>query len=334
MRFARALAVLALSTVAFATTYNINITLGAGTATGQVITDGTLGTLSTSNILDWNITLSDGGVNTVVLTGPLSGNNSFFTVLGSNLSATATQLLFAFTPAGQNYAFFETNGAPVSFLCFTSNSTTCAAGPAGQESILLNGTYYAGFPTGVQEVASHPETFQVHYASNLNIGDSYLNFTNSGATVANGVSQNLCINLYTFDPQEELISCCTCSVTPNGLVSLSVVKSLISNPLTPAIPTAVVIKAVASTGTCNASLVSANSVAQGLLAWGTTLHQNTSTSTPTYAVTETAFSEATLSAAELAHITSFCGFIQADGSKFGICGGCPSNGLGASASNN
>ena len=175
------------------------------------------------------------------------------------------------------------------------------------------------------------DTFQIKYAANLNIGDSYVNFTNSGATVANGVSQNLCINLYTFDPQEELISCCTCSVTPNGLVSLSVVKSLISNPLTPAIPTSVVIKAVASTGACNASAVTAT--AHGLLAWGTTLHQNTSTAAPTYAVTETAFSNADLSAAELAHITSFCGFIQADGSKFGICGGCPSNGLGATTSN-
>src|SRR5271157_3043896 len=124
-------------------------------------------------------------------------------------------------------------------------------------------------------VAFADDTFQTSYAANLNIGDSCVNFTNSGATVVNGVSQNICINLYTFDPQEELISCCSCSVTPNGLVSLSVVKSLISNPLTPAIPTAVVINAVASTGTCNASTVAG--LAHGLLAWGTTLHQNTST---------------------------------------------------------
>ena len=175
------------------------------------------------------------------------------------------------------------------------------------------------------------DTFQIKYAANLNIGDSYVNFTNSGATVAAGVSQNLCINLYTFDPQEELISCCTCSVTPNGLVSLSVVKSLISNPLTPAIPTSVVIKAVATEGSCNASTLIG--LTHGLLAWGTTLHQNTSTATPTYAVTETAFSFADLSDAELTHITSTCGFIQANGTGFGICAGCPSNGLGSATSN-
>ena len=67
-------------------------------------------------------------------------------------------------------------------------------------------------------VALADDTFQVRYAANLNIGDSFVDFTNTGATVANGVSQNLCLNVYTFDPQEELISCCTCTVTPNGLV--------------------------------------------------------------------------------------------------------------------
>jgi hypothetical protein len=183
-----------------------------------------------------------------------------------------------------------------------------------------------------EDIVIPADVFQIDYAANLNIGDSFVNFTNSGASASNGVSQNLCINLYTFDPQEELISCCTCSVTPNGLVSLSVIKSLISNPLTPAIPTAVVIKAVASTGTCNASSVTVDSFAPGLLGWGTTLHQNTSTAAPTYSVTETPFSKAFLSAPELNHLTSFCGFIQADGSKFGICGGCPSNGLGATTS--
>ena len=144
---------------------------------------------------------------------------------------------------------------------------------------------------------AHSDDFQVRYATNLNIGDSFVDFTNSGATVANGVSQNLCLNLYTFDPQEELISCCTCTVTPNALVSLSVLHSLIANPLTPAIPTSVVIKVVASTGLCNAATVAG--LAHGALAWGTTLHQNTSTTTPTYALTETAFSFADLTAAEL-----------------------------------
>ena len=66
--------------------------------------------------------------------------------------------------------------------------------------------------------------------------------------------------------------------------------------------------------------------------WGTTLHQNTSTAAVSYSVTETAFAQADLSPAELTHITSFCGFIQSNGSGFGICKGCAAGGLGASTS--
>src|SRR5271168_5131080 len=115
----------------------------------------------------------------------------------------------------------------------------------------------------IAAVAFADDTFQVKHAVNLNIGDSFVDFTNSGATVANGASSNLCANVYTFDPQEELVSCCTCSVTPNALQSLSVLKSLISNTLTPAIPTAVVIKLVASSGTCNAAVVTPGNLAPG-----------------------------------------------------------------------
>jgi len=174
------------------------------------------------------------------------------------------------------------------------------------------------------------DTFQINYAANLNAGDSFVNFTNSGATVTNGVSQNLCANMYTFDPSEELISCCGCMVTPNGLDSVTV-NSLISNPLTPAIPPNAVIKIVATSDpTCNPSSVT--TLAHGLLSWGTTLHQNTSTAGITYSVTETPFSNATLSAAELTHITATCGFIQANGTGFGLCKGCLAGGLGASTS--
>jgi hypothetical protein len=167
-----------------------------------------------------------------------------------------------------------------------------------------------------------PDSFQVRYASNLNIGDSVINVTNNGASAG-----NICVNVYTFDPAEELVSCCTCSVTPNALQSISVRGSLTSNPLTPAIPTSVVIKLISSTGgACNASSVTG--LAAGMRAWGTTIHA-LPTAPVSYGVTETEFSQSQLSAAELAHVTTFCGFIQANGSGFGICAGCSTGGLGA-----
>jgi hypothetical protein len=176
----------------------------------------------------------------------------------------------------------------------------------------------AGFVVAVSELVS--------YSANLNIGDSYVNLTNSGSS-----GGNLCANVFTFDPAEELISCCTCNITPNALQSLSVVKSLISNPLTPAIPTAVTVKIVPTAGACNASNVSTGNLQPGLLAWGSSLHA-APTTPASYAVTETPFLNASFTAADLVHISSTCGFIQADGSGFGICGGCSAGGLGGSSS--
>ena len=173
------------------------------------------------------------------------------------------------------------------------------------------------------------DAFQVRYAANLAIGDSVVNLTNTGAS-----GGNLCANLYTFDPAEELVSCCTCTVTPGALQSLSVLRSLISNTLTAAVPPAVVIKIVATSTSgadCNAANVPAGSLASGLRAWGTTLHQLPAT-VPSYGITETPFSNASLVSPELTHITSYCGFIQAIGSGYGICRGCNTTGLGASTS--
>jgi len=172
------------------------------------------------------------------------------------------------------------------------------------------------------------DAFQVRYAANLQVGDSVVNMTNTGTS-----GGNICANLYTFDPAEELVSCCTCTITPNALQSLSVLRSLTNNTLTIAIPTSVVVKIVASTGgsTCNAAGVTTDTLVSGLRAWGTTIHQ-LPTATTSFGITETPFSDATLTAPELTHITSFCGFIQAIGSGYGICGGCASNGLGATTS--
>ena len=52
-----------------------------------------------------------------------------------------------------------------------------------------------------------PDDFQVRYASNLNKGDSVINITNTGSDVP--VGDNLCVNVYTFDPSEEMVSCCS-----------------------------------------------------------------------------------------------------------------------------
>jgi hypothetical protein len=177
-----------------------------------------------------------------------------------------------------------------------------------------------------------PAIFQVHYFSDLPVGSSVINFTNSGAeTTAAGGPGNICANVYTFSPDEQMISCCSCVVTPNGLLSLSVKDDLISNPLTGAVPNSAVVKFVATSGTtCNPSNITLAPVSNlsvgGLLAWGTTVHALPGTPTR-YGLTETPFQVAIPSVGELNKLTSVCGFIQTSGSGSGICKSCRTGGL-------
>jgi hypothetical protein len=198
--------------------------------------------------------------------------------------------------------------------------------------------------------------FQVRYTSNLSYADSEVLITNDGgsATAVNPVTAalngNMCVNVYVLDPQEELVSCCSCYVTPDGLQSLSAVNDLIRNTLTPAIPTSIVVKLVATlagaggTGTsCGNSGSVAGSTSYpiataGLAAWGTTAHAlgpvsvlPAGGSTPpvgtTLGLTETPFTPGTLSASELARLNTLCGFMQGNGTGYGICGSCRTSGV-------
>jgi hypothetical protein len=185
--------------------------------------------------------------------------------------------------------------------------------------------------------AYQSDWYQVRYAANLGAGDSVINLTNTGAQNGLDPAGRICVNVYTFDPNEELISCCACPVTPNGLKSLSARGDLISNTLTPGVPSGITVKLIADQKftpggvlICNASTPFAGSLARGMRAWGTTIHALPTTPV-TYGVTETPFSIAELSVSELAKVTSYCAFIQNNGSGFGICNSCRAGGLGASA---
>src|SRR5207253_2529881 len=90
-----------------------------------------------------------------------------------------------------------------------------------------------------------PDAFQISTASNLNITDSFVNVTNAS-------SGNICVNTYVFDSQKVLQDCCSTLVAPNRLYYHSVRNDVISNTFTPAVPTSVDIKLLASTPLLNA----------------------------------------------------------------------------------
>jgi len=196
-----------------------------------------------------------------------------------------------------------------------------------------------------------PDAFQIRYVGNVTSngtatdpsGNSLvINITNSGTSVTsnNRIKNPLCINIYAFDPQEELLACCTCQVTPNGLVHVSVQTDIASHLLTPGTPNSYVIKLLATNITNTRSCDAGNNygvgdLAGGMRAWGTTLHFPPGGTTPTV-LTEGAFLNGGLSQAELNHITTFCGFIEANGSGFGACStACsPANGALGGAKGN
>jgi hypothetical protein len=194
-------------------------------------------------------------------------------------------------------------------------------------------------------LAQAPDSaFQVRYAANLGTGESYINIVNTGANGAaplgpgfGGAAGNTCVNVYAFSPDEQLVSCCSCLLTPNQVSSLAVVRDLQQKTLTGINPPTLVVKLVntlAGTGSgtnCSQSAATASTVAgspfqvvPGMVAWGTTLHQQGTG----FATTETPFTPATLSVQELASITGRCASIIGNGSGFGICNSCKAGALG------
>jgi hypothetical protein len=184
--------------------------------------------------------------------------------------------------------------------------------------------------TGVSGVS------QVCSGSSLGLGDSIVNLTNTGAS-----GGNICVNVYAFAADEQEVACCSCLVTPNALWSASVKTGLLNSTLTSSFPNEVVIKLISSVPNnntttaataCNPATVTAGNLANGLLAWGTTVHGFPTATGPTFSIAETPCVSATLSAAELQRDVQECQFIQVLGSgQFGICKGCQNAGLGAAA---
>ncbi len=299
------------------TTLSINITNPNATAlTGVAVTD-----ILPAGLL---IGVPVGGTSNCggVLTA--AGATSTITLTGGALAANATCTITVNVTGVAQGTQVNTTG--------TVSSTESGVGLTATATLVVN------------PIIDPEEAFQVRYASNLPVGDSVVNLTNTGTLTVNGpnltTTGNICVNVYTFDASEELISCCSCLVTPNGLNSLSARADLISNTLTPGVPTSIVIKLVASRplglsaagtgGTCNPSSPTPLTVAPGMRAWGTTLH-GLPTTPVTYGSTETEFATAPLGVAELTKLTTFCGFIQANGSGFGICKSCRTGGLGGAA---
>jgi len=160
-------------------------------------------------------------------------------------------------------------------------------------------------------------------ANNSKAPDATLRIINDGDTstaevegVPNG---NLWASIYVFDDSQELQECCNCFVSADGLLSESVDKELLANPLTGKVNTRGVIKVIASRGDDPTD----NVLAPGLHGWATHIQAFNMAGASPYTTTETQLADANLSAAEKAALESSCSFTITLGSGHGICSCTP-----------
>src|SRR5208283_5967678 len=104
--------------------------------------------------------------------------------------------------------------------------------------VLLGGSALA------QNVGDKSVYFVTYYSNSLTPGapDQTVRLINDGDT-----GGNLWASFYVFDDSQELQECCSCEVTPDGLLSESVNNELLANPLTGKRNYRGVIKVVSST---------------------------------------------------------------------------------------
>jgi hypothetical protein len=148
-----------------------------------------------------------------------------------------------------------------------------------------------------------------------------LRLSNDGAAVLLSFvggfsSRTLCANIYVFSSDQQMAECCSCPVTPNGLVEENIKTNLTSNSLTRVVPNQGVIQIVATVdpGTCDPTI--AGSLARGLTAWTTHIENEVNSQFP---VSVTQNSPSTISSVELNTLQSDCNFVRLEGTGFGVC---------------
>jgi hypothetical protein len=302
---------------------------------------------------------SVGAMSSVVLSFTLKNPNASVTLDGLSFSDSLPAGLVISTPNGLTGSC---GGGTITAVAGTStvslSGATLAAGASCTFSLnVTNNATIAGSLTNTTSTVTSNEAppgaaasaalflgnpFQFSYAANLNLGESYIDIANTGASGASllgpgfgAATGNICANVYAFDPGEELIACCSCLITPDQTVNLGVNRDLSVKTLTGVVPTSVTVAVLSTlaggdgTGTScanSAAMVATAALANGVAAWGTTLH---ATPTAALATTERAFSGATLNSGELASLGGRCASILGNGSGFGVCNSCRAGALGS-----
>jgi len=182
-------------------------------------------------------------------------------------------------------------------------------------ALMLGGTAFASVEGGDNSV------YFVTYYSNANTSgapDGTLRIVNDG-DVSNSETEGvpngyMWADIYVFDDSQELQECCSCFVSPDGLLSESVNKNLTANELTGrAENTRGVIKVLSSPN----NNPTAADLAPGLR--GTMTHVQAGATKATWAVTEVPIADSNFNVYELESLEQSCSFAITLGSGYGTC---------------
>ena len=172
---------------------------------------------------------------------------------------------------------------------------------------------------GAGTAMAQDNVYDVTYFSNAHTSsapDAALRLVNDGNVSDSSPAGDLCASVYVFDTTEELNECCSCRVTPNGILSLSVNANLTSNTLTGRTLNRGVIKVVSSSlsaGACDAT----KSVPHvGIRGWQTHIQKATGTF---YQITEEELTDSTFGSAEQGDLAEDCSVLVELGTGQGIC---------------
>lgn len=145
---AAALLLLCTSAVADPITYTVNENFPGLSAQGTITTDGNVGTLTSADILDYDLTVSNG-----LFSASFAQGGSFLPaqVSGTNLTATSSFLFFNFSGGPGSFGL----GAPNdTFLCFDDSAGCESAAAVTGIQIAISGIFTNVPLTGTQQIAS------------------------------------------------------------------------------------------------------------------------------------------------------------------------------------
>lgn len=169
--------------------------------------------------------------------------------------------------------------------------------------------------TGSALAQTYSGPFHVDYFANANTAgapDATVRLDNPGTS-----GSTLCADIFVFDAQEEMSECCSCSVTPDDLRTLSVNTDLTSNPGNGVTLSGGVIKVVSSAqvgGVCYAPTSASSVVPTPEIQEWVTHIQNSN-----FTVTEDQTLPADLGSTELKNLEADCSSIHRVDSGKGLC---------------